>query len=192
MKALADGFGLKAEWALRTSLIDATLYWDEVETALRKELSLKADEKVPMVPVARYRHLLRRRWRAQAQAQGGAHHLTGSSSPARAGGDPFSGDESQGAQPIIEALRNAMKDDDIKAVVLRVDSPGGAGLGCDPVRREVEKLREKKPVVVSMSDYAASGGYWVSMDASAIVAQPGTLTGSIGIWSVIPNLKGTY
>ncbi|MBX7100952.1 MAG: signal peptide peptidase SppA [Myxococcaceae bacterium] len=193
VKALADGFGLKAEWALKNQLIDATLYWDEVETALRKELSLKADEKVPMVSVARYRHLSY----DDAGAPKRKHKVAlitsqGLIVAGKGGVDPFSGDESQGAQPIIEALRSAVKDDDIKAVVLRVDSPGGAGLGCDLVRREVEKLREKKPVVVSMSDYAASGGYWVSMDASAIVAQPGTLTGSIGIWSVIPNLKGTY
>jgi protease-4 len=75
---------------------------------------------------------------------------------------------------------------------MRVDSPGGAGLGCDYVRREVERARSKKPVIVSMSDVAASGGYWVSMDASAIVAQPTTATGSIGIYTVVPNLGGLY
>ena len=171
----------------------ALLYWDEVETALRKELKLKDDEKVPFVTVNKYRHVSY----DDAGAPKTKHKVAlitsqGLIVAGKGGVDPFSGDESQGAQPIIDALRRAMKDDDIKAVVLRVDSPGGAGLGCDLVRREIEKLREKKPIVVSMSDYAASGGYWVSMDASAIVAQPATLTGSIGIWSVIPNLKGTY
>jgi protease-4 len=65
-------------------------------------------------------------------------------------------------------------------------------MGCDYVRREVERAREKKPVIVSMSDVAASGGYWVSMDATAIVAQPTTATGSVGIYSVVPSLGGLY
>jgi protease-4 len=80
----------------------------------------------------------------------------------------------------------------VKAIILRVDSPGGAGLGCDYVRREVARAKAKKPVIVSMSDVAASGGYWVSMDATAIVAQPTTSTGSIGIYTVVPSLGGLY
>lgn len=193
LRTLADGFGLKAEWALENKLIDAVMYWDELETALRKEVGIEGEKKVPFVPMNRYRHVS---W-SDAGAPKPKHQIAlitsqGLIVAGKGGVDPFSGDESQGSTPIIEALRRAVKDDDVKAIVFRVDSPGGAGMGCDLVRREVERLKVKKPIVVSMSDYAASGGYWVSMNASAIVAQPSTLTGSIGIWSVIPNMKGTY
>jgi len=97
-----------------------------------------------------------------------------------------------GTDPMILAIRRAAKSSAVKAIVFRVDSPGGSGLGCDMVWREILKAKEKKPVIVSMSDYAASGGYWVSMGATAIVAQPSTLTGSIGIWSIFPNISGLY
>jgi protease-4 len=106
--------------------------------------------------------------------------------------DPISFEESAGTDPMIRAIRNAVKSNSVKAIIFRVDSPGGSGLGCDLVWREILKAKEKKPVIVSMSDYAASGGYWVSMGATAIVAHPSTLTGSIGIWSIFPNIGGLY
>lgn len=106
--------------------------------------------------------------------------------------DPLSFETLAGTDPMIRAIRNAVKSNSVKAIVFRVDSPGGSGLGCDLVWREILKAKEKKPVIVSMSDYAASGGYWVSMGATAIVAQPSTLTGSIGIWSIFPNISGLY
>ncbi|WP_375750721.1 signal peptide peptidase SppA [Vibrio sp. HN007] len=87
-------------------------------------------------------------------------------------------------------LRKARKDDNVKAVVLRVDSPGGSAFASEVIRNEVEALREAgKPVVVSMSSLAASGGYWISMSADKIIAQPTTLTGSIGIFSVITTFE---
>ncbi|HDP99990.1 MAG TPA: signal peptide peptidase SppA [bacterium] len=97
-----------------------------------------------------------------------------------------------GTDPMISAIRNAVSSKSVKAIVFRVDSPGGSGLGCDLVWREILNAKQEKPVVVSMSDYAASGGYWVSMGANAIVAQPSTLTGSIGIWGIFPNISGMY
>jgi protease-4 len=112
---------------------------------------------------------------------------SGPSSP----GGPL-GSQSMGSDTIAAAIRKARKDEDIKAVVLRVDSPGGSGLASDVIWREVEQTRRYKPVVVSMSDYAASGGYYISMAADAIVAQPGTLTGSIGVFAGKYNLAGLY
>ncbi len=106
--------------------------------------------------------------------------------------DPITLETSAGTEPMIRAIRSAVKSNSVKAIVFRVDSPGGTGLGCDLVWREILNAKEKKPVIVSMSDYAASGGYWVSMGATAIVAQPSTLTGSIGIWSIFPNVSGLY
>lgn len=193
VKALIDEGGLKSSWALEKKLIDGLVYWDEVETKVKSRLNVDADDEVKYLTSKRYRGV-------SASSAGlkegkrsiGLVYSTGLIVAGSGGLDPFSGDDAQGSTPIIKALRRGVEDDDIAAIVMRVDSPGGAGLGCDYVRREVEKARVKKPVIVSMSDVAASGGYWVSMDATAIVAQPTTATGSIGIFSVVPSLKGTY
>jgi protease-4 len=97
-----------------------------------------------------------------------------------------------GADTVSEGLRRAREDDDLKAILLRVDSPGGFGPAADVIRREVELARKKKPVVVSMGDYAASGGYYVTIGSDAVVAQPGTITGSIGVFSGKFSLRGLY
>lgn len=95
-----------------------------------------------------------------------------------------------GGDTIAALLRDAKNDDNVKAVVLRVDSPGGSAFASEVIRNEVDALKEAgKPVVVSMSSLAASGGYWISMSADKIVAQPTTLTGSIGIFSVITTFE---
>ena len=100
--------------------------------------------------------------------------------------------QSMGSDTIADALRKIRDDDSIKALVMRVDSPGGSGLASDIIWHEVERVREKKPVVVSMGDYAASGGYYIAMGADAIVAERTTLTGSIGVFSGKFNLAGLY
>ncbi|MFN1513243.1 signal peptide peptidase SppA [Vibrio owensii] len=95
-----------------------------------------------------------------------------------------------GGDTVASLLRQARNDDKVKAVVLRVDSPGGSAFASEVIRNEVEALKEAgKPVVVSMSSLAASGGYWISMSADKIIAQPTTLTGSIGIFSVITTFE---
>ena len=97
-----------------------------------------------------------------------------------------------GGESTAALLRQARDDDDIKAVVLRVDSPGGEVFASEQIRREVALLKEAgKPVVVSMGDLAASGGYWISMDADRIYADPSTITGSIGIFGLVPNFTRT-
>ena len=88
---------------------------------------------------------------------------------------------------VAKKIRGVAEDDDVKAVVLRVNSPGGSALAADIVWREVKLLQEKKPVIVSMGDYAASGGYYISAPADAIVADKMTLTGSIGVFGMIPS-----
>ncbi|MCO4772595.1 MAG: signal peptide peptidase SppA [Deltaproteobacteria bacterium] len=101
---------------------------------------------------------------------------------------------SMGSDTIARAIRKARRNDDVHAIVLRVDSPGGSGLASDVIWREVELARkeDRKPVVVSMSDLAASGGYYIAMGADAIVAQPTTLTGSIGVFAGKYNVAGLY
>lgn len=193
LKALIAEPRLRAEWAVEKKLIDGIAYWDEVEANLKKRMSLGEKDELELISAGKYSHVSP----SDANLAEGKHtfalvYSQGLVVAGKGGVDPFSGEDAQGSTPIIEAMRKAVEDEKVKAIIFRVDSPGGAGLGCDLVRREVARLREKKPIVVSMGDMAASGGYWVSMDASAIVAQPSTYTGSIGIWAVIPNLKGTY
>lgn len=187
VRALIDEGHLKADWAKEHRLIDTLAYFDELESSLKQRLALKDKDPLKYISAAKYRDVSPSAAGLPEGKQTIALIYSVGLIVAGKGGD-----DEQGSEPLIKAFKRAVEDDDVKAIVFRVDSPGGAGMGCDYVRREVEKAREKKPVIVSMSDVAASGGYWVSMDATAIVAQPTTATGSIGIYSVIPSLGGLY
>lgn len=94
------------------------------------------------------------------------------------------------SKKMIRDLRKLQEDEDVKAVVLRVNSPGGSAFGSEQIWYAVSQLKKEKPVIVSMGDYAASGGYYISCNADTIVADPTTLTGSIGIFGMFPNAKG--
>jgi protease-4 len=97
-----------------------------------------------------------------------------------------------GARSTADLVRKAREDDSVKALVLRVDSPGGSAFGAELIRRELELTRQAgKPVVVSMSDLAASGGYWISTAADQVFADPGTITGSIGVFGMLPTFDRT-
>jgi protease-4 len=102
------------------------------------------------------------------------------------------GGQVMGSDTIIKALRQADEDKTVKSIVLRVDSPGGSALASDLMWREIVRIKEKKPVIVSMGDVAASGGYYISMGADKIFAEPGTLTGSIGVVGGKIVLGGVY
>jgi protease-4 len=110
----------------------------------------------------------------------------------RSGGQSLLGGEVLGADTVAEQLRQARNNYAVKAVVLRVDSPGGSAVASDVILREAELLARKKPLVISMSDLAASGGYWISMSAQKIFALPETITGSIGVYGGKFVLKGLY
>ena len=110
----------------------------------------------------------------------------------RSGGQSLFGGDVLGADTLAWQLRQARNNSAVKAVVLRVDSPGGSAVASDVILREAELLAQKKPLVISMSDLAASGGYWISLSAQKIFAQPQTITGSIGVISGKFVLKGLY
>jgi protease-4 len=112
--------------------------------------------------------------------------MTGSSSSS------LFGEDSVGSDTIIAALKQAEEDSKVAAIVLRVDSPGGSALASDLMWREISRIKAKKPVVASMGDIAASGGYYISMGCTKIFADEGTLTGSIGVISGKFALKGLY
>ena len=144
VKNLIANPGLHSEWAVQKKLLDGTAYWDEVEAKMKKRMSVGEKEKLHVVSATRYHQVSE----SEAGLEEGKHtfaliYSQGLIVAGKSGVDPFSGDSSQGATPIIEALRKAADDEKVKAIIFRVDSPGGAGLGCDLVRREVERLREK-------------------------------------------------
>ena len=174
MRVLIDHGPYQPEDAIRAGLIDDVAYEDELDDKARlgrqggtaKFLSLSDYRRVSASSLG----LGRGQRIAVIYAVG---MITGGES------DPTG--RSIGSDTMIDHLRKVRADDSIKAVVLRVDSPGGSAIASDLIWREVLLTREKKPVVASMSDVAASGGYYIAMPAHAIVAQPATLTGSIGV-----------
>jgi protease-4 len=111
--------------------------------------------------------------------------------PGRSSTSPL-GEEMMGSDTIAQQFRRVRADDFVKAVVVRVDSPGGVAFSSEVIRHELELTKEVKPVVVSMSDVAASGGYWLAMSANRIIAEPGTITGSIGVLMGKFNIEGLY
>lgn len=168
-----------ADDALKLKLVDGLWYKDQLLDALKKKSQLEEKDKVILVTPARYMKSL--------DAEG-----SGSDKIALiyASGDIGGGqgdDENIGSDGTSEAIRKARLDDKVKAIVLRINSPGGSALASDVIWREVSLCKGKKPVVVSMGDVAASGGYYIACMADTIVAQPTTVTGSIGVFGVIPN-----
>jgi protease-4 len=181
-RALLDRGPFLAEDALAEGLVDALGYRDEVYADVRKEAGADAI----LQYVARYQrgHALAQRARKLPNPRERFVAVIYASGPIKQGRSNRSplGGSSMGSDTVAAALRSATSDERVRAVLLRVNSPGGSAVASDTIWREVVRTRAAgKPVVVSMSDVAASGGYYISMAADVIVAQPGTLTGSIGV-----------
>lgn len=179
-RALLAAGPFSARRALDAGLVDALGYRDEALARFDAHLG-RTDDPLPAVSVARYAERVGTAWSRGEQIA--LVHASGTiqrgSGPAF---DPFGGGAALGANAIAAALRDATADRRTRAILLRVDSPGGSYVASDLVRREVARARAQGiPVVVSMANSAASGGYLVSTDADRIVAHPGTFTGSIGV-----------
>jgi protease-4 len=120
-------------------------------------------------------------------------HAVGAVGRGKSKHNPFSGETSMGSDTVAQAIREAVRDGEVKAILLRVDSPGGSVVASDTIWHETVRARKaNKPVIVSMGNVAASGGYYVSMSADKIVAQPGTITGSIGVLSMKLLTEGLW
>ena len=174
------------EDALRTKLVTNVGYQDELETIIKSQLKLGADKKIEYISLNKYQDADKK-------------DETGSSknriAVIIASGDINSGtgdDNSIGSETIVKELRKARLDDKVKAIVLRVNSGGGSALASDVMYREVELAKKVKPVIGSMSDYAASGGYYMLMGCNKIVAQPNTITGSIGVFALLFNTNNFF
>ncbi|MEU6738030.1 signal peptide peptidase SppA [Streptosporangium sandarakinum] len=166
--------------AVEAGLVDRMAYRDEVYDEVKKA----AGEDSRLLYVTRYaRGSIAKKLPRPGEDVVALVHGNGAVRLGRSGRSPLGGGGAMGSDTVCAALRAARDDDHVKAVVFRVDSPGGSYVASDAIWREVVLTRKAgKPVVVSMGDLAASGGYMVSMAADAIVAQPGTLTGSIGVF----------
>jgi protease-4 len=192
-RALLDRGPFLAEDALAEGLVDALAYRDEVYAEVRKE----AGQEAILQYVARYQrsHTLAQRARKLPNPRErfvAVIYASGPIKQGRSGRSPLGG-SSMGSDTVAAALRSATSDDRARAVLLRVNSPGGSAVASDTIWREVVRTRAAgKPVVVSMSDVAASGGYYISMAADVIVAQPGTLTGSIGVIAGKPVFEEAF
>jgi protease IV len=179
---LIDRGPFLASQALDAGLVDTLGYRDEVYADVRQ----RAGEGATLLYLTRYqrsRALAERARKLPVRRESGVAliYATGPIRRGRSGRGPLSGG-AMGSDTISAALRTATADDQVKAIVLRVNSPGGSYVASDTIWREVVRARAAgKPVVVSMSDVAASGGYYIAMAADVIVAQPGTITGSIGV-----------
>jgi protease-4 len=181
--AIADSAKIRdPKDAVRFKMVDGLLYKDQVLDELKSRTGLDKKKDVKSVSIEDY------------ASKGEKESSTSSNRIAviYANGEIISGegnDKTIGSERISRAIRKARTDDKVKAVVLRVNSPGGSALASDVMWREVVLTKKVKPVIVSMGDVAASGGYYIACAADSIFAQPNTITGSIGVFGIIPNMQ---
>ncbi|HJQ33927.1 MAG TPA: signal peptide peptidase SppA [Pyrinomonadaceae bacterium] len=192
VRALIDEAPHKAGDAQAAGLIDGALYREQVENELKKRLGYKDDEKLRKVSLAEYRRVSPASLGLNQGDAVAVIFASGPIEPGRSNDGSYGGDQTIGSDTVVKALNDARDAPEVKTIVLRVDSPGGVTYPSDLIWAAVEEAKKKKPVVVSMSDLAASGGYYVSMGANKIVAEPLTLTGSIGVFAYKPVVKGFY
>jgi protease IV len=167
--------------AVSAGLIDSLMYFDQVQHELRKRLNLADDDDITFITHGKYK----KSFTVSSKSKNEIAVIV-------ADGDIVPGKAETGligSNTFAEELRKARNNDRVKAIVLRINSPGGSALASDVMWREVVLASNEKPIIASMSDYAASGGYYLAMGCDTIVAQPTTITGSIGVFSVLFDLS---
>lgn len=180
--AIADGLlSRNANLALENKVVDGIIYEDQYESKLKAKLEVEEKDKLNTISLAKYIKSGKGRIKSTAKDRVAVVYAQGEIKYGE-------GDETYiGQETMIKNLRKAVKDKNVKSIVLRVNSPGGSALASDIIWREIERTKKEKPVVVSMGQYAASGGYYISCNASKIYAEPTTITGSIGVFGMLPN-----
>jgi protease-4 len=174
------------ESALKYKLVDQLVYKDEMLDILTGLVDVKSPDKINYVTMRKYTRAPEKKEDLHTKDKIAVVYACGSIE----GGE--GDDETIGSERISNAIREARLDTNIRAIVLRVNSPGGSSLASDVIWREMVLAKKAKPVVVSMGDVAASGGYYISCAADAIVAHPNTITGSIGVFGVFPNMEKLF
>ena len=184
LNKLADNLtGYSPEEAVKEKMIDQLIYKDQLLQEIKNKLHIKNNNDINSINLSKY---------VLADEKNAPAYSKDKIAVIFASGDIVSGngDESTiGSEKISKAIRKARLDNNIKAIVLRVNSPGGSALASDIIWREMVLAKKEKPVVVSMGDVAASGGYYISCAANKVFANPNTITGSIGVFGIIPNFQ---
>ena len=188
LNAYADQFIALADQQrlVQTKMVDKLLYTDEVKGEVKKMLKIDADDDISQLTLSEMSGVKGKKKEGEQIAVYYAYGEivdTGT-------GSAMDDEHSIVANTVCKDLHKLMEDDDVKAVVLRVNSPGGSAYASEQIWRAVTQLKTKKPVVVSMGGYAASGGYYISCNANYIYTEPTTLTGSIGIFGMFPDFSG--
>lgn len=174
----------RAEEAYQLNLVDSVIYYDQFLSILSQKLEKENINKEDLISLSDY-NSVNAGVQKEKRSKNKIAVIYASGSISQGEGD----DQSIGSDKIARTIRKARLDNSIKAIVLRVNSPGGDGIASDIILREVNMAKTVKPVVVSMGNYAASGGYYIACGANKIYAQPNTITGSIGVFGVIPNFQ---
>lgn len=176
-----------SEESVKCGLADTLIYRNDVRNYLKKLVEIDEDDNLPIVGLSDMMNVKKNVPKDKSGNIVAVYYASGEITDY-----PSSATSEDGivGSKVIRDLRKLKDDNDVKAVVLRVNSPGGSAFASEQIWHAVKELKTKKPVIVSMGDYAASGGYYISCVADTIVAEPTTLTGSIGIFGIIPNVKG--
>ena len=188
LNAYADRFIAlsKAEDYVKMKLVDKLLYTNEVKGEIKKMLKIDADESFPQLTLKDMENV---KGKKKEGDQVAVYYAYGDIVDSETG-DMTDQEHSIVASKVCKDLEKLAEDDDVKAVVLRVNSPGGSAYASEQIWHAMMNLKAKKPVVVSMGGYAASGGYYISCPANYIIAEPTTITGSIGIFGMFPDFSG--
>lgn len=174
-----------AEESVKSGLIDTLIYKNDVRNYLKTLVGIDEDDRMPVLGLQDMINVKKNVPKDKSGNVIAVYYAYG-----EIDGGSSSANEGINSEKVIKDLRKLKDDEDVKAVVLRVNSPGGSAYGSEQIWHAVSQLKKEKPVIVSMGDYAASGGYYISCNADTIVAEPTTLTGSIGIFGMMPNAKG--
>lgn len=182
LNKLADNLtGYIASGALENGLVDGLIYRDALIDTLKIRSGLTTDDKIQMVSMTRYSKVPDPNRMVSAKNKISVIYAEGTIVMGK-------GNENNiGGNSYAEVIRKERKDTTVKAIVLRVNSPGGSAIASDIIWRELELAAKVKPVVISMGNYAASGGYFISAPGTKILANPATITGSIGVFGLLPN-----
>lgn len=187
LRGLADSLAVtNAESAARYKLVTHAGYYDELETTMKKELKVGAKKDIEFIGLSKY-------LKAEHPNKEGDFNKRVAVIVAEGNIVSGKGDDSNiGSESFVKELNEIADNDKIKAIVIRINSPGGSSLASDVMWRAIEQAKKRKPVIASMSDVAASGGYYMAMACDTIVAQPNTITGSIGIFAILFNLENFF
>lgn len=175
-----------AENILKYKMVDGLIYADQVKDEIKKMLKIGKDKKIKQIGLSEMANIKDKKTKGDEIA---VYYAYGSIVQSGAA-SVLSQEHSIVGPEVCKDLEDLMNDDDVKAVVVRINSGGGDAYASEQLWHQMVELKKKKPVVVSMGDYAASGAYYMSCPANWIVAQPNTLTGSIGIFAAIPDMSG--